>query len=237
VNPAPAEILTRAPLKVKVGSVKAILEAGAPSIKLAIPAVSKVRLLFTVNVPPFIPSPGANMPPVSIVTSELLDPVPDSVAPADTQIDPSESSNTPFKRTSPVVAVKLGAVLVPLSIIFPVLLFFVITVLDAPVILLLTTMLPLSVVSNVTPVPSAHAIFPVPIVSVFAVVFFIPDDDKLTVNPRVNVAFAPVYERVPVKVVESKINALVALPKLLAPPETTMLLTLKVPRVIVVVPV
>ena len=53
-------------------------------------------------------------------------------------------------------------------------------------------------------------------------------------NPRVKVAVFPVYVRFPLPL---NITALVALPRLLAPPETTILLALRVPPVMVVVPV
>ena len=61
---------------------------------------------------------------------------------------------------------------------------------------------------------------------------------EFTVSPRENVAAAPVYERMAVvDPAPPSTTGVVALPRLLAPAATTMLLAFTVPALMVVVPV
>ena len=74
-------------------------------------------------------------------------------------------------------------------------------------------------------------------VNKFAVVLLKPPPKSFTVNPRVYVAEAPVYNKVPEVVVLPKTTALVVFPMLLAPAATTIVLADNVPSFIDVVPV
>ena len=87
-------------------------------------------------------------------------------------------------------------------------------------------------VNAILPAPAAFrvnvpvAVIPVVVtVSMFAVVFSSIPPLAVTVNPRVNEAAAPVYDRAP----PFRFTALVAFPRLLAPPETTIVSTDSVP--------